>query len=155
MLGARDADRDSKAKLLAHAAPDRAGNFGRRTEEMGATRHIRKGLIDGNSLDQGREIIEHVDGGIAQPLVVLEMAADKDQLRTQLARPPGRHTAADSERFSFVGSSEHDPAPDRNGLAAQAWVEKLLDRGIEGIEVGVEDRGCRFHPGRSAAKSEK
>jgi hypothetical protein len=22
----------------------------------------------------------------------------------------------------------------------------LLDRGIEGVEVGVEDGGCRFHP---------
>jgi hypothetical protein len=122
---------------------------------MGAARHVRKGLIDGHSLDQGREIIEHVDGGIAEPLVVLEMAADKDRLRTQLARPPSRHAAADSEGLGFVGSGEHDPAPDRDGLAAQGRIEKLLDRGIEGIEVGIEDRGCRFHPGRSAAKLEK
>ena len=36
----------------------------------------------------GREIIEHLDGRIAQPLVFLEMAADENQLRTELARPP-------------------------------------------------------------------
>jgi len=83
------------------------------------------------------------------------MATDKDQLRTKLARPPSRHAAADSEGLGFVGSGEHDPAPDRNGLAAQGRVEKLLDRGVEGIEVGMKDRGGRFHSGRSAEKSRK
>jgi hypothetical protein len=49
---------------------------------VGATRDIGKGPFDGNSLDEGREIIEHLNDGIAQPLVVLEMATDKDQVRT-------------------------------------------------------------------------
>jgi hypothetical protein len=39
--------------------------------------NVGKGLVDGNPLDEGREIVDHLDGGIAQPLVVLEMAADK------------------------------------------------------------------------------
>src|SRR5947209_12708518 len=101
VLGARHADRDWKAKLVAHTTPDCACNFGRRTEEMGAARHVGKGLIDGDSLDEGREIMEHIDGGIAQPLVVLEMATDKDQLRTEFACPPSRHAAADSEGPRF------------------------------------------------------
>ncbi len=91
------------------------------------------------------------------------MAADKDQLRTELARPPSRHAAADSEGLGFVRSGEHDPAADGDRLAAQGRVEKLLDRGVEGIEVGMEDRGCRFHPillvqlrklGKSSPRSE-
>ena len=41
--------------------------------------------------------IEHIDGGIAQPLVILEMPADKDQLWTQLTGSPSRHTATDSK----------------------------------------------------------
>ncbi len=57
---------------------------------MGATRNVGEGLVDGDSLDERREIVEHLDGGIAQPLVVREMATDKDQLRTELARPPSR-----------------------------------------------------------------
>jgi hypothetical protein len=44
---------------------------------MGAGRDVGKGLVDGNPLDEGREIVDHLDGSIAQPLVVLEVAADK------------------------------------------------------------------------------
>ena len=113
---------------------------------MGAARDVGKGLVDGNPLDEGREIAEHLDGGVAQPLVVLEMAADKNELRTELARPPSRHAAADPEGLGFVGSGKHDPAADGDRLAAQRRVEQLLDRGIEGIEVRMEDGGCRFHP---------
>ena len=113
---------------------------------MGAARDVGKGLVDGNPLDERREIVEHVDGRIAQPLVVLEMTADEDQLRTKLARPPSRHAAADSECLGFVRSGKHNPAADGDGLAAQRRIEQLLDRGIEGIEVRMEDGGCRFHP---------
>ena len=64
-LGARDAGRDWKAKHCPQTAPDRACNFGWGTEEMGATRDIGKGLVDGNSLHERCEIIEHLDDGIA------------------------------------------------------------------------------------------
>ena len=116
---------------------------------MGAARDVGKGLVDGNPLDEGREIVDHLDGGIAQPLVVLEMAADKSQLRTEFARLPSRHAAADPEGLGFVRSGKHNPTTDGDGLAAQRRVEQLLDRGIEGIQVCMEDGGCRFHPDRS------
>ena len=116
---------------------------------MGAARDVGKGLVDGNPLDEGREIVDHLDGGVAQPLVVLEMAADKNELRTELARLPSRHAAADPEGLGFVRSGKHDPATDGDGLAAQRRVEQLLDRGIEGIQVRMEDGGCRCHPDRS------
>ena len=69
---------------------------------MGAPRDVREGLVDGYPLDEGREIIEHLDRSISQPLVILEMAADKDQVRTKLARPPSRHAATNSEGLRFV-----------------------------------------------------
>ena len=119
---------------------------------MGAARDVGKGLVDGDPLDEGREIAEHLDGGVAQPLVVPEMAADKNELRTEFARPPSRHAAAHPEGLGFVGSGKHDPAADGDGLAAQRRVEQLLDRGIEGVEVRMEDGGCRFHPDRSPVK---
>ena len=122
---------------------------------MGAAGDVGKRLVDGNSLDERREIIEHVDGGIAQPLVVLEMAADKDELRTEFARLPSRHAAADSEGPGFVRSRKHDPAADGDGLAAQGRVEQLLDRGIEGVKVCMEYGGCRFHPNRSPASQKR
>src|ERR1700680_637302 len=78
----------------------------------------------------------------AQPLVVLEMAADKGELRTELARLPSRHAAAHPEGLGFVRSGKHNPTPDGDGLAAQRRVEQLLDRSIEGIQVCMEDGGC-------------
>jgi hypothetical protein len=77
-----------------HAVADRPRNFYRRTEEMSAACDVGKGLVNGNPLDKGREIVDHLDGGIAQPLVVVEMAADKGELRTGFARLPSRHTVA-------------------------------------------------------------
>jgi hypothetical protein len=118
---------------------------------MGASRDVGESLIDGDSLDERGEIIEHFDGGIAQPLVISEMAADKDQLRTQLARPPSRHAPADTEVLGFVRCGKHDPAADSDRLTAQRWVNQLLDRGIKGIKVRMEDGGCRFHPVRLPA----
>jgi hypothetical protein len=67
------------------------------------------------------------------------MAADKDQLRTQLARPPSRHAPADTEVLGFVRCGKHDPAADSDRLTAQRWVNQLLDRGIKGIKVRMED----------------
>src|SRR5258708_38445071 len=77
------------------------------------------------------------------------MATDKDQLRTKLTRPPSRPAAADPEGPGFVRSGKHDPGADGERLAAQGRVEQLLDRGIEGIEVRMENGGCCFHPDRS------
>src|SRR6516164_8712250 len=155
MLGARDADRDWKAKLCAHATTYCTRDLRRRTEKVGAPRNVSKGLVDGNPFDKRSEIIEHIDGGIAQPPVILEMPADKDQLRTHLTSPPSRHTAADSKCLGFIRGGEHHPAANGDGFAAQGRVEQLLDRCIEGIEVSVEDGGCCLHPDRPTAKFRK
>ncbi len=90
---------------------------------MGAARHVGKGLVDGNPLDEGREIAHHLDGAIAQSLVVLEMAVDKNELRTEFARLPSRHAAPDPEGLGFVRSGKHNPTTDGDGLAAQRRVE--------------------------------
>src|SRR6266446_6472327 len=73
------------------------------------------------------------------------MAVDKSELRTELARVPSRHAAADSEGLGFVRSGEHNPATDGDGFAAQRRIEKLLDRGVEGIKVRMEDGGHTCH----------
>ena len=109
-------------------------------------RHVGERLVDGDALDERREIAKHLDGGIAQPLVFLEMAADKDELRTKLARRPSRHPAVDSEGSGFIGSGKHDPAADGDRLAAQRRVEHLLDRGVERVEIRMQNGGQRFHP---------
>src|SRR6516162_10029191 len=97
VLGACHADRDWKAKLRAHTTTYCSRDLRRRTEKVGASRNVSKGLVDGNPFDERSEIIKHIDGSVAQPLVILEMPADKDQLRTQLTSHASRHTATDSK----------------------------------------------------------
>jgi hypothetical protein len=72
------------------------------------------------------------------------MAANKNELRTELARLPARHSPVNAEGLRFVRSCKHNPAANRDGLAAQRRVEHLLDRGIKRVQVRVEDRGV--HP---------
>ena len=60
---------------------------------MRAAGNVGKSFVDRNALDRRREIVEHVDDGVAEPLIVAKMAADKNQLRTELARPKARHAA--------------------------------------------------------------
>jgi hypothetical protein len=79
------------------------------------------------------------------------MPFDKDQLRTQLTSPPPRHTATDPKRLGFVRSGEYHSAANGDGFAAQGWVEQLLDRCIEGIEIRMEDGGRCIHPDRPPA----
>src|SRR5215471_1724536 len=113
---------------------------------MDAARDIGKGLVDGNPFDEGREVTQYRDGGVAQPLVLLEMAADKSEVRTELTRPPSRHPAADAEGLGFVRSGKNNPATNRDRPAAQRRIEQLLDRSVEGVQVRMEDSGYRFHP---------
>ena len=71
-------------------APDFSRDLLRRAEKMRAAGDVGERLVDGDALDERREVAEHRDRGIAQPLVVLEVAADEDELRAKLARlPPG------------------------------------------------------------------
>jgi len=118
---------------------------------MDGTRDVGKRLVNGNPLDERGEIAQHLDGGVAQAFVVLEMAVDKRELRTELARLPSRHPAADPEGLGFVRRGKHNPAANGDRLATQRRIEQLLDRGVEGVQVRVEDRGYRFHPDSSLA----
>jgi hypothetical protein len=116
---------------------------------MGAARDVGKGLIDGDPFDERREITQHIDRGVAQPLIILEMAADEAELRTELAGPPPRHPAADPEGLGFVRSGKNNPATNGDRPATQRRIKQLLDRSVEGIQVGMEDGGYRFHPDNS------
>ena len=78
-----------------------------------------KSLVDRNPLDERRVITQDFDGGVTQPLIVFEMAADKSPLRTELARPPSGHTATDAEGLGFVRSGKHNPASHGNRRATQ------------------------------------
>src|SRR4029453_17495176 len=81
----------------------------------------------------------------AEPLVFVEMSADKNEVVTELSCAPSRHAASYAEGPRFVGGRENDAAADGNRLAAQARVKQLFDRRIKGVEVRVENGGCGTH----------
>ena len=112
---------------------------------MRATRDVNEGLVDRDPLHQRREVAEDGDGRVAEALIVAEVPADEDELRAQLARLPPGHAAVDTERLGFVGGREDHAAADGDRLAPQARIEQLLDGGIEGVQIRVEDGGLRLH----------
>ena len=112
---------------------------------MRAPGNVGEGFVDGDALDGRREIAQDSDGSVAEPLVFVEMSADKHEVGTELPRAPSRHAASYAEGPRFVGGREHDAAADRNRLAAQARVKQLFDRCIKGVEVRVENGGCGNH----------
>jgi hypothetical protein len=81
-------------------------------------------VVSGVSLNQVTVL------GLSERTMSLEMAADKNELRTELARLSARHSPANPEGLRFVRSGKHNPAANRNRLPAQRRVEHLLDRGI-------------------------
>ena len=112
---------------------------------MRAPCNVGEGLVDGDALDGRREIAQHADGGVTEPLVFFEMSADENEVATELPRAPSRHAASYAEGPRFVGGREHDAAADRYRLAAQPRVKQLFDRRIKGVEVRMENGGCGTH----------
>src|SRR5437899_6600280 len=108
---------------------------------MRAPGNVGEGFVDGDALDVRREIAQDSDGGVAEPLVFVEMSTDKHEVGTELPRAPSRHTASYAEGPRLVGGREHDAAADRNRLAAQPRVEQLFDGRVKGVEVRVENGG--------------
>ena len=145
VLGARHADRDGETEFGPDASADRGGDLGGGAEEMRAARDVGEGLVDRDPLHQRREVAEDGDGRVAEALILAEVPADEDELRAQLARLPAGHAAADTEGLRLVGGGEHHAAADGDRPALQAWIEQLLDRGVEGVEIGMEDGGLRLH----------
>ena len=105
---------------------------------MRAPGHVGEGLVDGDPLDVRREVAQDGDGGVAKPLILVEMPADEEEVGTELPRAPSWHAASHAEGPCFVGGREDDAASDRNRLTAQARLEQLLDGRIEGVEVRVK-----------------
>ena len=57
------------------------GHLRRRAEEVDRAADVGEGLVDGDALDERREVAQHVDGGVAEALVLAEVAADEDAVR--------------------------------------------------------------------------
>ena len=107
---------------------------------MRAAGDVGEGFVNRNALHERGEVAEDGNRCIAEPLIVAKVSADEEQLGTELPSHTSRHAAADTERLGLIGRCQNDAATDGNRLAAQGRIQQLLDGGIEGVEVRVEDR---------------
>jgi hypothetical protein len=141
VLGARHSNGNREPQFTSHPAPDRFGDRRWGTEKTFRAGDVCECFVDRNPLNQWREVSDDLHGGVTQPLVFSEVSSDKDELRAEFACPPPRHPAKNAEGLCLVRCGKDDPATYGDGLPAQGGIKQLLDRCIEGVQVGVED--CR------------
>ena len=77
---------------------------------------------------------------VAKLLVTIEVAADENEIATELPGSPPGHAAADAVASRFVGSRQHHAATYGDWPVPQRRVQQLFNRRIEGIEIGMQDR---------------
>ena len=65
---------------------------------------------------------------------------DDDRLAGTAVAPAAAHRGADAARLRLVAGGQHDAAADDHRPPAQARIVTLLDRRVERVEVGVQDR---------------
>ena len=153
VLRAGHADRDGQADLVLDPAANRRRNADGRTEQGDRASDVEERLVNRDAFNQRREVVKDRHDLIAEALVLVKVAADEAQGRTQLAGSASRHPAADAERARFVRGGQHDATADRDRNPAQGRVEELLDGRIERVEVSVQNRRLPAGPHAQALYS--
>ena len=119
--------------------------------------HVEERLVDGDPLHERREVAEYRHDLVGEPLVLGEVPGDERQIGTQALGAPARHATLHTEPLRLVRRGQHHAAADGDGPPAQLRVQQLLDRRVEGVEIGVQDRGTGWHrvePSRTPVRSQ-
>ena len=139
-LRPRHADRDRQADPLADVAPQAHGDRGGTTREPSHPAHVEERLVDRHAFDERRRVLEDPVDRLARLDVGGHPRRDDDRVRAQAASRRSAHGRTDAVRLGFVARREHDSRADDHRPAAQARVVSLLDRRVERVDVGVENR---------------
>jgi hypothetical protein len=111
--------------------------------------NVEECLIDRHSLDSRGEVVKDRHHVVAKLLIEAEMSADEKKITAKLAGSPPGHATADAVASGFIRCRQHHSAADGDGSVPQRRVQQLLNRRVEGIEVGMQDRRPplwrRFH----------
>ncbi len=139
-LGAGDANGDRKADALEDPGAKADCDLGRRSRQPAEATDVEKGLVDRDAFDERRRVVEHLEHGLAGFGVRVHAGRDHDRLRAEEARLPSAHRRVHAERLRLVARREHDAPAHDHRTALQRGVVALLDRRVERVEVGMEDR---------------
>jgi hypothetical protein len=139
------ADRDGQTDPLAHLAAQARGDLRRGAREALHAPHVEERFVDRQPFDERRRVLEHPVHRLARLGVCRHARLDDDRLRAQAPRLRSAHRRSDAVGLRLVARREHDAGAHDHGPAAQARVVALLDRRVERVEVGVEDRRLARH----------
>ena len=145
-LRPRHADGDGAGRPRSRTCRRSAtGDLDRRARHPPQPADVEERLVDRDPLDQRRRVLEDREHGLARFRVGRHPRRHHDGLR---AEPPGldaAHGRAHPEGPGLVAGGQHDAAADDHRPPPQPRVVALLDRRVERVEVGVEDRGLAAH----------
>ena len=106
-------------------------------------RHVEIGFVERQWLDDARIFSKDRADLQRDFFVDVKARLHKNQIRTFPAGGHGRHCRTHAEFSRFIARSRHDAAlalaADRDWLAAQFGAIALLDRGVEGVHVDMDD----------------
>ena len=143
VLGAGDSDGDGQTDLGPHPVGGwRPAMVGGGAEEVDRPGDVEEGLVDGDPLDERREVPAHGHDLIAEPLVLAEVAADEAAAPGRAGGPATRACRPGTPNaLASYEAARTTPPPTAIGRPLQRRVEQLLDRRVERVEVSVQDRG--------------
>jgi hypothetical protein len=140
-LGSGDADRDREPDALADVEAQPRRDLEGRARDAFQPADVEERLVDRQALHQRRRVVEDREDRLARLRVGRHPGLDHDRVRAQPAGLRTTHCRADAVRLGLVAGREHDPGADDDGPPAQPGVVALLDRRVERVEVGVQNRG--------------
>jgi hypothetical protein len=105
--------------------------------------NVKERLVDRERLHQGRRLLEDREHRLAGLRVGLKPRPHDDRLGAELPRLAAAHGRAHAARLGLVAGSQDDASADDHGPSAQRRLIALLDRGVERIQVGVQNRRLR------------
>ena len=145
-LRAGDADRDREARLGAHALPQPDGDGLGSAGDASQPADLEERLVDGEPFHERGGVAEDAEDVFAGRGIGLHPRRDDDGVGAQLPRLPATHRGADAACLRLVARGQHDPAADDHRTPAELRRITLLDRGVERIEIGVQNRRFPAHP---------
>ena len=154
-LRARDPDRDRQPDPLAHGTPEEIAVKLRRAGDAAQPADVEERLVDREALDERRGVAEDREDGLARRRVGVHPRRHNDGLGAERPRLPPVHRGAHAAPLRLVAAREHDAAADDHGPPAQVRCVALLDRGVERVEIGVQDGGLAVHEQMFASSTDR
>jgi hypothetical protein len=144
-LRPRHADGDRQADTLADLPAQSRRDLDRRAGEPPEPADVEERLVDRQALHQRRGLPEHLEDRLARRRVRRHPRRHHDRLRTQLPGLPPTHRRAHAASLGLVAGRKHHATSDDHRPTTQPRIVPLLDRRVERVQVGMQDRPLARH----------